>query len=239
MTLRCLWLACAACALSATGCADRAVTIPAESEKPNATVDQVCTLTAELFALNREAITAKTSLGELGADELDFVELVMELEETFEVAIPDESLEGMMETENWQDGIKSVTMEKLASFVDNQRQSSPSGGTRSKRSVESSEKPELDADSPSPSSQTSGEGTMQVKVFLNPLLMLLAGAEQKKGKPLTREEVLEIRDNAAFVMMSPEQARKFYSSLDAQVSVHRMNPDRIWEEWQDIRHQVK
>jgi hypothetical protein len=79
---------------------------------------------------------------------------------------------------------------------------------------------------------------LQVKVFLNPLVVLLAGAEKKKGEPLTREEVLDIRDNAAFVMMSPEQARKFYSSLDAQVSVHRMNPDRIWEEWQEIRHQV-
>jgi hypothetical protein len=40
-------------------------------------------------------------------------------------------------------------------------------------------------------------------------------------------------------MMVPEQAQKFYTSLDAKVPVHRMNPDRIWEEWQEIRSELK
>ena len=40
-----------------------------------------------------------------------------------------------------------------------------------------------------------------VKVYLNPLHMLLAGRERQKGSPLTREEVLEVRDNAASIMM--------------------------------------
>jgi hypothetical protein len=79
--------------------------------------------------------------------------------------------------------------------------------------------------------------TSQIKVYLNPLVILLAGAEKQKGRPLTREEVLHVRDNAAFVMMSPEQAQKFYDTLDSQVPVHRLNPDRIWEEWQEIRGQ--
>ena len=82
-------------------------------------------------------------------------------------------------------------------------------------------------------------GSKQVKVYLNPLVMLLAGAEKQKGRPLTRDEVLQVRDTAVSVMMSPEQAKKFYESLDAQVPVHRMNPDRVWEEWQEIRNQVK
>lgn len=87
----------------------------------------------------------------------------------------------------------------------------------------------------SPAATTGG----QVKVFLNPLIMLLAGAEKQKGRPLTREEVLAVRDSAAHIMMPPEQATKFYESLDSQVPVHRMNPDRVWEEWQEIRDKLE
>jgi hypothetical protein len=89
------------------------------------------------------------------------------------------------------------------------------------------------------SSDANASQPPQVKVFLNPLVMLLAGAEKQKGRPLTREEVLQIRDTAVSVMMSPEQAEKFYKSLDAQVPVRRMNPARVWEEWQEIRDQMK
>lgn len=85
---------------------------------------------------------------------------------------------------------------------------------------------------------TTGDGK-QVKVYLNPLSMLLAGAEKQKGSPLTRDEVLRIRDTAEFVMMEPEQAKKFYESLDSQAPVHRINPDRVWEEWQELRTRVK
>ena len=35
-----------------------------------------------------------------------------------------------------------------------------------------------------------------VTVFLNPLVMLLAGRERQKGSPLTQDEVLEVRDSA-------------------------------------------
>jgi hypothetical protein len=87
----------------------------------------------------------------------------------------------------------------------------------------------------SPAAPTGG----QVKVFPNPLVMLLAGAEKQKGRPLTREEVLAVRDSAAHIMMPPAQAKKFYESLDSQVPVHRMNPDRVWEEWQEIRDKLE
>jgi hypothetical protein len=40
-------------------------------------------------------------------------------------------------------------------------------------------------------------------------------------------------------MMPPEQAKKFYESLDSQVPVHRMNADRVWEEWQEIRDKLE
>ena len=69
--------------------------------------------------------------------------------------------------------------------------------------------------------------------------MLLAGAEKQKRRPLTREEVLAIRDSAAHTMMSPEEAKKFYETLDRAVPVHRINPDRIWEEWQELRDKLQ
>ncbi len=81
--------------------------------------------------------------------------------------------------------------------------------------------------------------TDTVTVYLNPLVMLLSAAEERKGTPLSEAEVLEIRDTAASVQMTPEQARIFHASLDAQMPMHRIDPDRIWDEWQQVRHLVE
>jgi hypothetical protein len=74
-----------------------------------------------------------------------------------------------------------------------------------------------------------------VTVFLNPLVMLLSGREKQKGSALTEAEVLEVRDNAACTQMPLSQAEKFYASLDAQMPIPRLNPERIWEDWQEAR----
>jgi hypothetical protein len=74
-----------------------------------------------------------------------------------------------------------------------------------------------------------------ITVFLNPLVMLLAGREKQKGSPLTETEVLEVRDTAFCTQMPLSQAEKFYGSLDAQMPIPRLNPERIWEEWQAAR----
>jgi hypothetical protein len=118
-------------------------------------------------------------------------------------------------------------------------------GCREQRAVQSStnnsrdSQPMNSSPSPTPSGKSDESPPAQVKVYLNPLAVLLAGAEKQKGQPLTREEVMHVRDTAVFIMMSPDQAEKFYKSLDSQVPIHRMNPDRVWEEWQEIRGQVK
>jgi hypothetical protein len=83
------------------------------------------------------------------------------------------------------------------------------------------------------------EHEQKVRVYVNPLIAMLYAAERKKGAPLTEAEVLHIRDTTVSVEMTPSQAQKFYASLDAQVSVHRMNPDHLWAEWQEIRDQVR
>jgi hypothetical protein len=78
----------------------------------------------------------------------------------------------------------------------------------------------------------------KVTVFLNPLAMLLAGRERQKGSPLTEAEVLEVRDQAACTQMPLSQAERFYAALDAQVPIPRLNPERIWEQWQAVRSRI-
>jgi hypothetical protein len=78
----------------------------------------------------------------------------------------------------------------------------------------------------------------KVTVFLNPLAMLLAGRERQKGSPLTEAEVLEVRDEAACALMPLSRAEKFYASLDAQMPIPRLDPERIWEQWLAIRDRV-
>lgn len=77
-----------------------------------------------------------------------------------------------------------------------------------------------------------------VAVFLNPLVMLLSAREEAKGAALTEAEVLQVRDSAMCTRMPLSQAEKFYAALDAQMPIPRLNPERIWEEWQAYRNRV-
>ena len=59
-------------------------------------LEKIKALLAEELGVNAEEITAETSFKEdLGADSLDLFEMVMALEEEFNVEIPTEDLEGI------------------------------------------------------------------------------------------------------------------------------------------------
>ena len=135
-TAQYLWVVFVGCLLGVAGCGDRRPATPVAVGKPGSTVDQVCKITAELLGVDRSNIHAETSLGDLGADELDLVELVMELEEHFDTAIPDETVQRIMGTDNWEQGMKNVTMAKLASVIDDRRQMSQSGSAQPPRAPE-------------------------------------------------------------------------------------------------------
>jgi len=123
-----MWVVFVALAFSVPGCGPRTSARhvgPAASDSA-ATIDQVCGIAAEVMGVDRSRIDADTSLGDLGADDLDFVELVMELEEHFDVFIPDETAQKMMGTDDWQQGMKNVTMSKLADLIDELRLASRS-----------------------------------------------------------------------------------------------------------------
>ena len=56
--------------------------------------DRVIDIVAEQLGVDKEKVTPDTSfVNDLGADSLDTVELVMELEEEFDCEIPDEEAE--------------------------------------------------------------------------------------------------------------------------------------------------
>jgi len=56
--------------------------------------ERVVDIVAEQLGVDKEKVSKETSfVNDLGADSLDTVELVMELEEEFDVTIPDEAAE--------------------------------------------------------------------------------------------------------------------------------------------------
>jgi acyl carrier protein len=60
----------------------------------SAVADKVMDIVAEQLAVDREKIQPNTSfVNDLGADSLDTVELVMELEDEFDIDIPDDAAE--------------------------------------------------------------------------------------------------------------------------------------------------
>ena len=56
--------------------------------------DRVIDIVAEQLGVDKDKVTPETSfVNDLGADSLDTVELVMELEEEFDISIPDDAAE--------------------------------------------------------------------------------------------------------------------------------------------------
>ena len=56
--------------------------------------ERVIEIVCENLGVNKDQVTRKTSFQEdVGADSLDIVELVMELEEEFDINIPDDAAE--------------------------------------------------------------------------------------------------------------------------------------------------
>lgn len=110
------------CFAAAAGCGEGKSSGSKTPGASSRTIDTVCEITAKQLNVDRSKVKPETSLGDLGADDLDFVELVMELEERFDITIPDDAAQQVMGTDDWQRAKATVTMSKLASMVDEQRE---------------------------------------------------------------------------------------------------------------------
>ncbi len=61
-----------------------------------ALVERVNVIITDQLGVEKDALSAEANLlDDLGADSLDVVELVMALEEAFDIEIPDDAIEGM------------------------------------------------------------------------------------------------------------------------------------------------
>jgi acyl carrier protein len=111
--------------LSASGCETRkspprtAATgaTSVASTPSSATIERVRKIVSEQMGVSLDKIMPTTSLGDLAADELDFVELIMELEESFSITISDDKAEALTGNADWQKGMNNVTIEKLSTLV--------------------------------------------------------------------------------------------------------------------------
>ena len=102
---------------TALGCSSATSTNPAPSVSSDPVLAKVCEITSEQMGVNASRVTGETSLADLGADELDVVELVMELEDEFKITIPDEAITTISGSEKWEPAAKKLTMAKLAEIV--------------------------------------------------------------------------------------------------------------------------
>jgi hypothetical protein len=74
-----------------------------------------------------------------------------------------------------------------------------------------------------------------VPFFIHSLAFHLAQAEQRKGAPLTEEEVLRVRDQALCVMVTVEQARAMSEARVRATGRRDLDPDNVWADWQRLR----
>ena len=70
-----------------------------------------------------------------------------------------------------------------------------------------------------------------IPVFMPSLVVLLAHEERAKAAPLTREEVLAIRDRGVCVMLPQSMAM----NVASQRRYDDINPESAWEDWQVVR----
>lgn len=73
-----------------------------------------------------------------------------------------------------------------------------------------------------------------VPVFIPPLALLLARAEQLKESPLTESEVVRIRDESVCMMMPRDK----FEDMHSERGFRDINPENCWVEWHRLRAQV-
>mgnify|MGYP000964671371 CR=1 FL=1 len=79
---------------------------------PEDVTEQVRAIVAESSGMSIEQLQAGSLLRELPWDSLDYVECVMELEEHFDISIPEDFLEGANTVDDVVDGIRKLLVEK-------------------------------------------------------------------------------------------------------------------------------
>jgi len=72
-----------------------------------------------------------------------------------------------------------------------------------------------------------------IPVFIPALGVVLVVAEDRKGAPLSDEEVIRVRDRATCVMMVSAEAAKLVESRGVDI-----DPENCWYDWQMLRREL-
>lgn len=70
-----------------------------------------------------------------------------------------------------------------------------------------------------------------IPVFMPSLASILMKHERKKGKALTKKEVIKIRNNSTAVMLKKKNAFE----IENNRGYRDIDPENCWEEWQQLR----
>ncbi|HEX8198958.1 MAG TPA: acyl carrier protein [Isosphaeraceae bacterium] len=101
---------------------------------PEDVAARVIEIVSQQMEVPRDRVTPATSLADdLKADDLDQIELVMELEEQFDITIPDEEAEGIRTVGQWIDLVKSKLAPVAQPRAEPERPPSPEPGPHSLR----------------------------------------------------------------------------------------------------------
>jgi uncharacterized protein YegJ (DUF2314 family) len=73
-----------------------------------------------------------------------------------------------------------------------------------------------------------------VPVFMPALSVVLLNAEDKKGEPLTYDEVIRTRDKSPCIMMRVDHVQQMAESR----GYDDIDPDNCWYDWQQLRREL-
>jgi uncharacterized protein YegJ (DUF2314 family) len=80
----------------------------------------------------------------------------------------------------------------------------------------------------------SNDDEQLIPVFIPALGPLLINAEDRKGTPLSYDEVIRLRDGAACIMMSSEHAL----AMEKTRGYRDIDPENCWFDWQHLRREL-
>lgn len=181
-----------------------------EQKRPSATppsaprtLPAIQKVVAAQLKQSADAIRPDATFASLGADDLDFVEIIMATEEALNVSIDDDGLTRAAGVAQPEDLVGSLTVRALATFADGAPHQQPSqnnepndGGLRATQVGFYGELIKL----PNPRGHE--------LVFIPSLEELATAYEQKVGRKLTPDEQAELKAKAVVIVMAPEHAEK-------------------------------
>jgi len=186
-------------------------------------IETIMKITSEQLGVSAESIRVDSTFASLGADDLDFLEIVIAAEDAHKVSIPDDLLTKVAGISSAEEIVHHLTIAGFAQALDSaepQTESEPDENVVTGLYADLVTQPLPDGYS---------------FLFMPSLAAILTGAETKEGRPLTEKEVLSIRDKAPTMVVPNNVILKMNESRQYQ----DIDPKSVWTEWQALRAEPK